>query len=78
MKQEKTVIYSQAGCGKCIVTMREFDRKEIPYEVKRMDLDPEAREEAISMGAQGAPFVVTPTGHTFSGFQPAEIAKLVG
>ena len=72
----KVVVYSKANCGQCTFTKKELDKLGVSYEEKRIDLNPEFRDEAIAKGAMGAPFVVPPVGEPFSGFQPAKLAKL--
>lgn len=76
MSLDKVIVYSKAGCGQCVFTKRDLERAGVPYEERRIDLDEAVREEALALGAMGAPFVVTPGGDKFSGYQPAKLAQL--
>lgn len=71
------VVYSQAGCGRCVFAKNKLKDLGLEFEEKRMDLNPDARQEAIELGAQGAPFIISPTGEGRSGFDSSWLESFV-
>lgn len=72
----KFTVYSKAGCGQCIFTKNKLTELGQDWEEKRIDLDPDARQEAMDKGAMGAPFVVAPSGETISGFNEKWLTEM--
>lgn len=69
-------VYSKDNCQPCRLTKMALDRKGVPYEEKRVDLDDEALTELKELGYLQAPVVVTSEGDSWSGLRPDKIDAL--
>jgi len=73
-------LYSQPGCGQCIVTERWFDKRGLvagqDYTVHNVRENPEAAQAVRDMGYDGTPVVRVDENTHWKGFQPALLATL--
>ena len=68
-------LWQKPGCVQCSQTAREFDKRGIIYQTKRLDKSAKAVERFIEMGLTAAPIVETDT-KRWSGFRLAKIQSL--
>lgn len=71
----KITLWVKPACVQCDQTKREFDKRGIVYQVKRLDKSPKAVERFIEMGLTAAPIVETDT-KRWSGFRLEKIKSL--
>ena len=71
----KITLWRKPGCVQCDQTEREFDKRGILYQVKRLDRSPKAVERFIALGLTSAPIVETDT-KRWSGFRLEKIKSL--
>ena len=55
----KITLWRKPGCVQCDMTEKEFDKRGIIYQVKRLDKSPKAVERFIEMGLMAAPIIET-------------------
>lgn len=68
-------LWVKPDCSQCEATKRQFDKRGIVYQVKRLDKSPKAVERFISMGLTSAPIVETDD-RRWSGFRLNRISSL--
>ena len=68
-------LWRKPGCVQCDMTEREFDKRGIVYQVKRLDRSPKAVERFLAMGLLSAPIIETDT-KRWSGFRLEKIKSL--
>jgi len=71
----KITLWTKASCVQCDATRREFDRRGIIYQVKRLDRSPKAVERFIAMGLTAAP-IIESDDRRWSGFRLEKIKSL--
>lgn len=71
----KITLWRKPGCVQCDQTEREFHKRGIVYQVKRLDRSPKAVERFLEMGLMSAPIVETDT-KRWSGFRLEKIKSL--
>lgn len=71
----KITLWRKPGCVQCDQTEREFNKRGIVYQVKRLDRSPKAVERFLEMGLMSAPIVETDT-KRWSGFRLEKIKSL--
>lgn len=69
-------VYSKNNCQPCRLTKMALDRKGVPYNERRVDLDADALAEIKALGYLQVPVVVTPDGDSWSGLRPDKISTL--
>ena len=62
-------------CSQCDMTKKQFDKRGIIYQEKRLDKSPKAVERFLEMGLMAAPIVETDT-KRWSGFRLEKIKSL--
>lgn len=77
------VVYSRPSCVQCNATYRWLESHQIRYRVVNVEEDPIALQKIKQLGYLQAPVVVVPFdwpngGSHWSGFNPGELAKLIG
>jgi glutaredoxin-like protein NrdH len=68
-------LWRKPGCVQCDQTEREFEKRGIIYQVKRLDRSPKAVERFIELGLLSAPIVETDD-RRWSGFRLNRITSL--
>ena len=68
-------LWRKPGCVQCDQTEREFNKRGIVYQVKRLDRSPKAVERFLEMGLLSAPIVETDD-RRWSGFRLNRITSL--
>jgi len=71
----KITLWEKPNCVQCMQTKREFDKRGIIYQVKRLDRSPKAVERFLEMGLMAAPIVETDK-KRWSGFRLEKIKSL--
>ena len=71
----KITLWVKPSCVQCDQTKREFDKRGIVYQVKRLDKSAKAVERFIEMGLTSAPIVETDD-RRWSGFRLNRITSL--
>ena len=71
----KITLWTKAGCPQCDMTAKQFDKRGIIYQVKRLDRSPKAVERFKELGLLSAPIVETDT-KRWSGFRLDKINSL--
>jgi glutaredoxin-like protein NrdH len=71
----KITLWRKPGCVACDQTEREFSKRGIVYQVKRLDKSPKAVERFLEMGLLSAPIVETDD-RRWSGFRLNRITSL--
>ena len=71
----KIVIWTKPGCPQCDITKKQFDKRGIIYQEKRLDRSPKAVERFLELGLLAAPIVETDT-KRWSGFRLDKINSL--
>lgn len=71
----KITLWRKPGCVQCDMTEKEFDKRGIVYQVKRLDRSPKAVERFLEMGFMAAPIVETDV-KRWSGFRLDKIKSL--
>ena len=69
------VVWRKPGCVQCDQTEREFNKRGIIYQVKRLDRSPKAVERFLELGLLSAPIVETDD-RRWSGFRLNRIESL--
>ena len=62
-------------CSQCDMTLKQFDKRGIIYQEKRLDKSPKAVQRFLDMGLMAAPIVETDT-KRWSGFRLDKIKSL--
>lgn len=68
-------LWEKPNCVQCMQTKREFDKRGIIYQVKRLDRSPKAVERFLEMGLLAAPIIETDL-KRWSGFRLSKIQSL--
>jgi glutaredoxin-like protein NrdH len=68
-------VWRKPGCVQCDQTEREFNKRGIVYQVKRLDRSPKAVERFLELGLLSAPIVETDD-RRWSGFRLNRIESL--
>jgi glutaredoxin-like protein NrdH len=68
-------VWRKPGCVQCDQTEREFNKRGIIYQVKRLDRSPKAVERFLELGLLSAPIVETDD-RRWSGFRLNRIESL--
>lgn len=68
-------LWRKPGCVQCDQTEREFNKRGIVYQVKRLDRSPKAVEKFLELGLLSAPIVETDD-RRWSGFRLNRIQSL--
>lgn len=71
----KITLWRKPGCVQCDQTEREFNKRGIVYQTKRLDKSPRAVERFLELGLLSAPIVETDT-KRWSGFRLEKIKSL--
>ena len=71
----KITLWRKPGCVQCDQTEREFNRRGIVYQVKRLDKSQKAVERFLEMGLMSAPIIETDD-RRWSGFRLHRIQSL--
>jgi glutaredoxin-like protein NrdH len=71
----KITLWRKPGCVQCDQTEREFEKRGITYQVKRLDRSPKAVERFLELGLLSAPIVETDD-RRWSGFRLNRITSL--
>lgn len=71
----KITLWRKPGCVQCDQTEREFNKRGIIYQVKRLDRSPKAVERFLAMGLLSAPIIETDK-KRWSGFRLEKIKSL--
>jgi glutaredoxin-like protein NrdH len=71
----KITLWRKPGCVQCDQTEREFNKRGIIYQVKRLDRSPKAVERFLALGFMSAPIVETDL-KRWSGFRLEKIKSL--
>ena len=73
----KITLWRKPGCVQCDMTEKEFNKRGIIYQVKRLDRSPKAVDRFLEMGFMAAPIIETDT-KRWSGFRLDKIKSLDG
>jgi glutaredoxin-like protein NrdH len=68
-------LWRKPGCVQCDQTEREFEKRGVIYQVKRLDRSPKAVQRFIELGLLSAPIVETDD-RRWSGFRLGKIQSL--
>ena len=71
----KITLWEKPNCVQCNQTKREFDKRGIIYQVKRLDRSPKAVERFLELGLLSAPIIETDD-RRWSGFRLNRITSL--
>ena len=71
----KITLWRKPGCVQCDMTEKEFNKRGVVYQVKRLDRSPKAVERFLEMGFMSAPIVETDV-KRWSGFRLDKIKSL--
>lgn len=71
----KITLWEKPNCVQCMQTKREFDKRGIIYQVKRLDRSAKAVERFLEMGLMSAPIIETDA-KRWSGFRLDKIKSL--
>jgi glutaredoxin-like protein NrdH len=71
----KITLWTKANCVQCEQTKKEFDKRGIIYNVRRLDKSPKAVEKFIELGLTAAP-IVESDDRRWSGFRLDRIKSL--
>ena len=71
----KITVWTKPNCSQCEMTKKQFDKRGIIYQEKRLDRSPKAVERFLELGLLAAPIVETDT-KQWSGFRLEKIKSL--
>jgi glutaredoxin-like protein NrdH len=71
----KITLWTKPGCSQCDMTAKQFDKRGIIYQVKRLDRSPKAIERFRELGLLSAPIIETDD-RRWSGFRLGKIESL--
>lgn len=71
----KITVWTKANCAQCDMTKKQFDKRGIIYQEKRLDRSPKATQRFIELGLLSAPIVETDA-KRWSGFRLDKINSL--
>jgi glutaredoxin-like protein NrdH len=71
----KITLWTKPKCAQCEMTKKQFDKRGIIYQEKRLDRSPKAIERFLELGLMAAPIVETDT-KRWSGFRLDKIDSL--
>ena len=71
----KITLWTKPKCAQCEMTKKQFDKRGIIYQEKRLDRSPKAVEQFLELGLMAAPIVETDT-KRWSGFRLDKIDSL--
>ena len=71
----KITVWTKPNCSQCEMTKKQFDKRGIIYQEKRLDKSPKAVQRFLEMGLMAAPIVETDT-KRWSGFRLDKIKSL--
>lgn len=74
---KKVVVYSSTTCPACHQAMDYLDSKQIPYEQRNINTDPEAKKFLIQNRIMGVPAIYIDD-ELVMGFNQAKINELLG
>ncbi|PWF99385.1 glutaredoxin-like protein NrdH [Levilactobacillus bambusae] len=75
---EKVIVYSKYNCMQCKMTKRYLDEHNVAFEERNVNDHPEYLDHLKNQGFQSLPVIESVDLPPFSGFRPAELAKLAG
>ena len=70
-------LYSQPGCGPCMGVERTLNRAQVPYTVKDISTDTEAREFIAGLGYTGTPVIYGGPDDHWQGNRPDQLKTLI-
>lgn len=70
----EVIVYSMEGCPPCRMVKELLSRMGVPYTVKDVVKDPQARQEFLGMGFRGTPVTMI-DGEPIVGFDQARIVS---
>jgi glutaredoxin-like protein NrdH len=71
----KITLWTKPNCSQCDMTKKQFDKRGIIYQEKRLDRSPKAVARFLELGLLAAPIVETDT-KQWSGFRLGKIESL--
>jgi len=71
----KITVWEKPNCVQCAQTKKQFDKRGIIYQVRRLDRSPKAVERFLEMGLMAAPIIETDD-RRWSGFRLDRIKSL--
>lgn len=71
----KITVWTKPNCSQCEMTKKQFDKRGIIYQEKRLDRSPKAVERFLELGLLAAPIVETDR-KQWSGFRLDKIKSL--
>lgn len=71
----KVRLYTKPGCGKCVVTARDFEKRGIPFTKIDITQEPESYARVQALGYQSLPVVEVGDIH-WNDYQAAKNARL--
>ena len=71
----KITVWTKPNCSQCEMTKKQFDKRGIIYQEKRLDKSPKAVERFLELGLSAAPIVETDR-KQWSGFRLDKINSL--
>lgn len=71
----KITLWTKPNCQQCLMTAKQFDKRGIIYQTKRLDRSPKAVDRFLELGLMAAPIVETDN-KRWSGFRLDKIDSL--
>jgi glutaredoxin-like protein NrdH len=72
-----TIVYTKDNCVQCDATKRMMDKLGVPYDTVDITDNPEELDKLIALGYRAAPVVITESGESWAGFNPAKIEGIL-
>ena len=72
----RVVLYSQPGCAPCFAARTFLKSRNIPFEYKDVQADPQAFRELMDLGSRSTPTLLVGT-EVMIGFEPERLETLL-
>jgi len=76
MTSKRIILYSQPGCPPCFAAKSYLKSKQLPFEYKDVQADPQALRELMDLNSRSTPTLVVGT-EVMIGFDPARLDALL-